>query len=403
VPLLVSDPVADVVAAVEKLRADDRLITSPGMLLGDAEMLLEAMNGIESVLVRRMREAAQADATSEIHGRGTKAWLVEDLLVAGPRASKLMRLVRALPLHPLTEAAYDEGAISTDHAAAILSALSHLPCAIRDTVEPHLIERAKEFPPEEIAGFVDDILVGLGLEKDADVRRERRNAERGVDVNKTMHGSRALAGTLSPEVGEQLERALDIAGQRCGDEDDRTQRQRNHDALGAIVNAFLAQNGAPSFTGAPRTVIVTIPLETLENELADAWATMPSGARISAATARRLACDAEKIPVVLGGRSEILDVGQAGRDFTSAVRRAAWLRDGGRCAFPDCRNTILELHHITFKRHGGTNSVDNAAWLCLYHHWLVHEAGWTLQRQIDGSYLWTSPHGRQRVRHLSTA
>jgi hypothetical protein len=213
-----------------------------------------------------------------------------------------------------------------------------------------------------------------------------------------------VAGTLTPDVGEQLEKALELAGEWCGAEDRRTFRQRQHDALGAIAAAYLAANGTPSFTGAPRTVIVTIDLDMLEGRLRQAWLTLPSGAVISAHTARRLACDAGIIPIVLGTNSEILDIGQAGHEFSVPTRRAAYHRDGGRCAFPDCRNPVSELHHITFRRRGGPGSLDNAAWLCAFHHMLVHEGHWTLRRQEhDGSYLWTGPYGHQRIRHLKTA
>ena len=144
-------------------------------------------------------------------------------------------------------------------------------------------------------------------------------------------------------------------------------------------------------------------LETLENSLLEKWFTLPSGTTISADTARRLACDAEIIPVVLGSNSEVLDIGQADHEFTVAIRRAAYARDGGRCAFPGCRTTILQLHHMIFRRHGGPTSLSNSAWVCGYHHWLVHEGRWTLRRQPDSSYLWTGPHGQQRIRHLKTA
>jgi len=145
-------------------------------------------------------------------------------------------------------------------------------------------------------------------------------------------------------------------------------------------------------------------LDTLEDQLRQAWIALPSGARISAATARRLACDAAIIPVVLGAPSEVLDIGQVDHEFTAAIRRAAWVRDGGRCAFPDCRNRPGELHHIRFRRHGGATSLANAAWVCPYHHWLAHEGGWTLHRQpTDGSYRWTGPNGQHRTRHLPAA
>ena len=231
-----------------------------------------------------------------------------------------------------------------------------------------------------------------------------RLAERGVDLHPTMDGMRSLTGTLTPEVGKELAEALARAGAPAGPDDDRSPRQRAHDALGVIAAAYLGDGGAPSFTGSPRTVIITIDLATLENELQDKWLRLPDGATISASTARRLACDAEIIPVVLGTNGEIVEVGQAGREFDVATRRAAYARDGGRCAFPDCRAPVVELHHIIWRSNRGSSCLDNAAWLCVFHHFLAHKGGWTLQRDpVDKSYLWTGPQGQQRRRHLSTA
>jgi hypothetical protein len=399
VPL--SEPVADVVAAVDKLRVDDRLITDAESRLGDIEALIDAMTGLQSVLVRRLRDAHYDPATPELTGRSTRNWLVEEQLLAGPEASRLMRLAQHLPLHPLTETAFNDKVVSATHATAILTALNALPADLRDIVEPHLIERARFYPPEEIGGFVDELLQGLGIDKNGDIRRERRHNSRGVDVAQTLHGNRSLSGTLTPDVGTKFQAALDAASQPTGPDDDRTRRQRQHDALGVIADTFLAQDG-PSFNGSPRTIIVTIDLESLENRLREAWITTPWGP-ISPDTARRLACDAELIPAVLGGRSEVLDIGVADHEFTTAQRRAAYHRDGARCVFPGCRNKPVELHHIRFRRHQGPTSLDNAAWLCGYHHWLVHEGRWTLERQPDGDYVWTSPLGKQLIRRLGTA
>ena len=258
-------------------------------------------------------------------------------------------------------------------------------------------------PAGRDATFTDQLLSALGIDKASDVRRERRFAQRGLDVGTTLDGHRSVTGTLTPDVGTKLDQALALAGQPCGREDQRTGRQRAHDALGEIADAYLTAHAAatPSFVGAPRSVIVTLDWQTLDNELTDRWFTLPDGATISPATARRLACDASLIPVVLGGASEPLDIGVADHEFTTAIRRAAWLRQHGRCAFPDCRNRPADAHHITFRRHHGPTSLDNCAWLCTFHHWLAHEGGWHLQRQPhDGSFLWTGPHGQHKTRHL---
>src|SRR5439155_1120346 len=107
---------------------------------------------------------------------------------------------------------------------------------------------------EEIEALLD----ALGLDKGADVRRERRYAERGIDLGHTSHGQRTIIGTLTPEVGEKLAKALAVAGAKAGKDDDRTYRQRQHDALGDLADAYLAHHHTPSFDGAPRTVIITM-------------------------------------------------------------------------------------------------------------------------------------------------
>ena len=398
---ILSEPVVDVVAAVDKLCADDRLITSGDAQLRELEAMLDAVTALRSVIVRRIAEVDAQNVTSELCGRSTKRWLIEDQYLAVPEAGQLTRLARDLPARPVTRAAFEQRVISSAHATAILTALSHLPIELRDTVEPHLIERARFYPPEEIAGFIDELLQTLGIDKNSDVRRERRHASRGVDVATTLDGNRSVKGTLTPDVGARFAAALKAASQPSGPDDDRTLRQRQHDALGVIADTYTGQ-AEPSFTGAPRTVIVTIDLATLENRLREAWITTPFGS-ISPETARRLACDAELIPLVLGSKSEALDIGQADHEFTTAQRRAAYQRDGGRCAFPCCRNPVAELHHIVFRRRQGPTSLDNAAWLCAYHHWLAHEGGWTLQRDSNGDYLWTNRYAEQFIRRLRTA
>jgi len=53
---------------------------------------------------------------------------------------------------------------------------------------------------------------------------------------------------------------------------------------------------------------------------------------VSRGEARRLACDADLIPMVLGADSAIVDLGRQKRLFCGDLRRALVLRDGG-CVF----------------------------------------------------------------------
>src|SRR3954452_4592248 len=300
--VVLSEPVGDVVAAVGKLRADDGLVTDTGQQLEEIEVLLDTITVLQSVVTDRIAEAAKVGATAEQYGRSPKRWLVEDVLMAGPEAARYVNLANWLAEVPLTRDAFATARISAAHAAEICKALRWLPAAYREQVEPQLVDFAFTARPEEIAAFVEALLDALGLDKTADVRRERRYAERGIDIGQTMHGQRTIVGTLTPEVGEKLEKALAVAAAKAGKDDDRTLRQRQHDALADLADSYLAHHHTPSFDGAPGTVIITMDLETLEGRLRDAWLTLPSGAQISAQTARRLACDAELVPVVLGGK-----------------------------------------------------------------------------------------------------
>jgi hypothetical protein len=100
---------------------------------------------------------------------------------------------------------------------------------------------------------------------------------------------------------------------------------------------------------------------------------------ISPTTIRAWACDAELIPVVLGGDGEVLDLGRSQRLFTRKLRRAITARDGG-CTAPGCTIPApwCEAHHIEHWEHGGPTSVDNGVLLCSHHHHAVHAGAWTI-------------------------
>ncbi|HEX4654368.1 MAG TPA: DUF222 domain-containing protein, partial [Mycobacteriales bacterium] len=232
---------------------------------------------------------------------------------------------------------------------------------------------------------------------------EKRRAKRGLTIAPTFNGMRSVSGTLTPEVGETLELALDQLARSAGPEDDRSHAQRRHDAVGELADHYLGHGELPAVTGERPRLVITISYEALINDLRDAWGRLPSGATVSPATARRLACDAELIPAVLGARGDVLDIAIGSRSFSTAVRRAAWLEQHGRCGFPGCRRRPVDCHHIIWWTHGGPSTLDNAAWLCAFHHWLIHERGWSMRREKDRSFTFTDPVGLQYRRRTPAA
>ncbi len=100
---------------------------------------------------------------------------------------------------------------------------------------------------------------------------------------------------------------------------------------------------------------------------------------------RRLACDADLIPIALGTTGEVLDVGRLHRLVTPALWRALVCRDR-HCAFPGCTRPPLmcHAHHIVHWLHGGTTKLHNLVLLCGHHHRLIHHTPWQVRIGTDG-------------------
>lgn len=143
----------------------------------------------------------------------------------------------------------------------------------------------------------------------------------------------------------------------------------------------------PIHGGEATQMFVTIGLDQLRSTLAAADLGLgEESSRITAAQARRLACTANIIPVVLGGKSEILDLGRSKRLFSRAQRRAMALRDQ-QCRAEGCTvpATWCEAHH--FRKpwaQGGRTDIDDGLLLCRWHHHRAHDDRYLHQKTPNG-------------------
>jgi len=129
--------------------------------------------------------------------------------------------------------------------------------------------------------------------------------------------------------------------------------------------------------------VVTIDEEKFRSGLGEA--TLATGGSISAGEARRLACNAGLLPLVLGADSAILDLGRTRRCFDRYQRIALAVRDQG-CVFPGCDRppAWCEAHHPKAWKDGGPTDLSNGCLLCSFHHHLVHRGGWAVVKATDG-------------------
>lgn len=278
--------------------------------------------------------------------------------------------------------------------------------------------------PETAAPVVQavDALVLQALRASRDDDRAARSTDGGAGTGDAEHDAELDSGHgLVHGPGSGADAASDFgsgSGSGTGGDtatvDRRSLAQLRADALAEIATHALAchegAGEAVPTTRAAATVVVRMHLDELRRELAPdghdddvpgygaELSTAPGSAElegfdrpVSPATARRLACDAGILPVVLGGDSEVLDLGRARRLFSRAQRRALAERDGG-CAFPGCDRPPhwTEAHHVRWwSRDRGPSDLDNGILLCRFHHLLVHR-GWRIERR-DGRFWFIPP------------
>jgi hypothetical protein len=145
----------------------------------------------------------------------------------------------------------------------------------------------------------------------------------------------------------------------------------------------LPGDGLPQSGGVNATVVVTVDLATLQGGLGTV--VLDTGTELSAGQARRLACTATVVPMVLGGDSQILDVGMGQRLFDRYQRIALAQRDGG-CVWPGCDRppAWCEAHHLCPWSQGGPTDLNNGVLVCGFHHRLLHGGEWEARMATDG-------------------
>ena len=197
----------------------------------------------------------------------------------------------------------------------------------------------------------------------------------------------------SPEGGSGFADNGDAASNHLANGDDALTTQRSIAQLGAEAIFELARHGIDcTNTEIPiraTTVVVRMTLESLLSGLGEAnidGIEQP----ISAGTARRLAAEAQIIPMVLGGDSEILDLGVAQRLFSKAQKIAMAERFGG-CAWRNCQlpPSHTEAHHVVWWGRSGESNLQNGVLLCSKHHHEVHRNNWMIE--VRGDVPWFIP------------
>jgi len=378
------------------------------MSVAEKESALVGLARVEAQMAElKARVLAVGDDVAVERGaRDVAAWLAQATRSDPAPARAELHLARALEQRPAVAAGMREGTVSAAQARVITRAVEELPAGLGPELaaqaEATLVGYAAHHSPRElkrlgrrilevVAPEVVEVEEGRRLEDE-----ERRARERAsLRFQELGDGRTRIAGVLPTPVTQRLEQYLQAftsprrPGREAPEVGCRGERLSQHRAYAHAFASLLERLDParlPEHGGDATTVIVTIDLADLRAELGSAEVVAGDGVEsISAAQARRLACQARILPAVLGGRGEVLDLGRRRRLFSRAQRRALRVRDR-RCRAEGCTIPAAwtEAHHLQPWSSGGRTDLVNAVSLCSHHHHRIHDRAYRAERLASG-------------------
>jgi hypothetical protein len=208
---------------------------------------------------------------------------------------------------------------------------------------------------------------------------------------------RTMTVQLPPESFAETRSCIESLARDVPTDGETPWDQRLCDGFMGLVRTQ-ASGGNGGETKSPYFVVVHVPIAALvdeSGESANLAGELERDGLLSAATVQQLACNATIAVAVDDDGGRTMYEGRSRRDPTGAQRREVRRRDR-HCRFPGCANvTFTNTHHIKrWKPDRGPTDLDNLCLLCVHHHHLVHQGGWTLSGNANGELTFVGPSGR---------
>ena len=362
--------------------------------MGEADLLRRRAEGYLVGLVARY---------GELEGPGAAATVCHQLGISAYRARRLAKTAEGVAAMPEVLGAVQDGRISADQAGLVAESHKRAPMSEQDRQEILALggwqghdDFKRTVAAREDQRRADD---GMG-------RAERRRARRSAKVFDASGGMVVLHAEFDQVSGERVKIALGaMSAKMLGDDiafdPIRTFEQRNADALVALITQQPAATTPDAIAGGAaggfdcgirpqKTVlVVSADYDAIDGRLKNAG--LIDGTPIELDELRRLACDAEIVPMIFAADAQPLYVGRAQRAVTKAQKLALYRRDGG-CVGCGLRPQVCDAHHIQPWDHNGPTDISNLVLLCPRCHTKVHKHGHTIQHDTKtGRYRLQPP------------
>jgi 5-methylcytosine-specific restriction endonuclease McrA len=329
--------------------------------------------------------------------RSCAEWLSWRVGLDPGAARERVRVARALATLPLLAQALARGELSYAKVRALTRVAT-----------PEAEERLLTVGRSGTAAHVEQIVRGWRrVDRKAEAQENaKQHANRELRVRWDEDGTLVIRGRLTPEMGTLLLRALDAAREKLHQKnrdaaappadpsvEPPPPAQQRADALALLVESALHHEIDPGAPGERYQVVLHVDAPVLAGQDQPGQSVLDDGVHVSAETSRRLACDASRMVMRHDSDGRLVEVGARTRTIPPSLRRALHQRDRG-CRFPGCGLPFGQGHHIRHWAQGGPTTLSNLALLCRRHHRAVHEEGYQVDRQLDGSLSFRRPDGR---------
>ncbi|RNL60569.1 HNH endonuclease [Nocardioides marmoriginsengisoli] len=417
-------PAPDLQACLDTITAIDTDALDPD---GQARLVQSLSQVVAVATAKKLQALASAERSrtaARVGAASTGQWAARLTNSDQVVAQRQVRLARGLDDRPAAGAALARGVISPEHAEVIVHADRQLPAHVttaqREVVEQELVTKAQVLSPSALRRVarraltaIEDDVAAVDAHENELVRDLEQHARTRTRLTLHDNDDGTVTGhfTVPTAQGHLLRKILDTitaprrgrpgaSRAQVGDREARTDWDRARgEAFCELVDHLPTDHLHPRTAA---TLVVTVDEATLRHALKVAH--LDTDEALSAGEARRLACTARILPVVLGGASLPLDLGRSARLFSEAQRTALGTTHRA-CAADGCERPFAwcELHHDVPWSHLGKTDLARAVPLCHFHHRRIHDQHYVHHRQPDGSIAFHQRHEpplAQRARNV---